>query len=228
MLTLGEIKIKTSQIFENRHCEENNVGLVVPSPGPDWQRKLEALENTNLKNQRNAAIFDMRCQQAEKLGFIKIHSSNLISLLMGEDHTDEKTREDLPRQEHEWMYNHHTDITLDGKECNWGGYPVDFFRMERKSLWYIPPFSKVEKWRVRFGKLDYLKRTIPYGVVLRMMEVKELNLFNAFSVAAPIEAWERKTDIDPIVVASIWEITKNEKGTNLTAGQVAHYFLAQW
>ena len=92
----------------------------------------------------------------------------------------------------------------------------------------MPPFAKTEKWRCRFGKLDYLKRDIPYGVVLRIQEVKELKLFNVFHVLAPIEAWERKTDIDPIVVATIWELPPNKDGAYKTAGQVAHFFLAQW
>lgn len=99
--------------------------------------------------------------------------------------------------------------------------------MDKCNSWYLPPFKKKEVWRVRFGKLNYLKRDIPYGVVLRMNEVKKLKLFNVFNVMAPIEAWERKTDIDPIVVATIWELIKDEHGDRI-AGQVAHYFLAQW
>jgi hypothetical protein len=76
--------------------------------------------------------------------------------------------------------------------------------------------------------LDYLKREIPYGVVLRINECKQLKLFNAFSVLAPMEAWEKKTDIDPIVVATIWELPLNNEKKRASAGQVAHFFLAQW
>jgi hypothetical protein len=93
----------------------------------------------------------------------------------------------------------------------------------------MPPFSKVKVWSVQFGKLNYLKRDIPYGVVLRINECKELKLFNVFQVLAPMEAWEKKTDIDPIVVASIWEMPpKIDEKSGRTAGQVAHFFLAQW
>jgi hypothetical protein len=44
-----------------------------------------------------------------------------------------------------------------------------------------------------------------------------------------MEAWEKKTDIDPIVVATIWEMPPKVNGKDSRiAGQVAHYFLAQW
>jgi len=78
------------------------------------------------------------------------------------------------------------------------------------------------------GKLDYLKREIPYGVVLRINEIKKLNLFNVFNVIAPIEAWERKTDHDPIVMATIWEIEYNPNSEDRSAGDIAHFFVAQW
>jgi hypothetical protein len=44
-----------------------------------------------------------------------------------------------------------------------------------------------------------------------------------------MEAWQRKTDIDPIVVATIWELPPQEKPKEgRSAGQAAHFFLAQW
>lgn len=220
MLLLEEVKQKTDSVFGQDE-------LVVPEPSHHWRRKLEALEEARLPKQRAAAIFDMRCEQAKMLGFEQIEMEQMVEMLMGEPHTDHNERTDLQRQNHEWFYNHHTGVILEGNACNWGGHPHDYFRLERKSRWYLPPFSKHETWRCRFGKLDYLKRDIPYGVVLRIQEVKKLNLFNVFNVLAPQDAWERKTDIDPIVTATIWEIPPVDKG-NATAGQAAHFFLAQW
>jgi hypothetical protein len=208
--------------------EEEVVEL--PEPSPHWQRKIEALEEADLWRQRQAAIFAMRCEQAEKMGFERLTSEEMVEMIMGETNTHQKEAR-TDRQTHEFFYNHHTDETQEGKDCSWGGKPEDFYRIEKRGLWYYPPFSKIEKWRCRFGKLDYLKRQIHYGVVLRMLEVKKLNLFNVFNVLAPIEAWEKETDIDPIVVATIWEVTdKDDKSpeTFNTAGEVAHFFLAQW
>lgn len=221
MLKLKDVKESTKAVFDAGP-------LTIPDPGPVWQRKLEALEEGKLDQQRAAAIFDMRCEQADKMGFMRLTSGQAVEMLMGEAHTDTKERDDVPRQTYEWFYNHHDGVLLEKDKCNWGGFPIDFWRMERKSFWYMPPFAKVEKWRCRFSKLDYLKREIPYGVLLRINELKELKLFNVFNIVAPLEAFERNTDIDPIVLATIWEVPPRDKDKGSTAGQAQHYFLAQW
>jgi hypothetical protein len=223
-MLLAELVESTNKIFDKEKIDSS---FVVPEPSPHWKRKLEALKEAHLYNHRNATIFDMRCEQAKSMGFQLFGSEEYVEMLMGEPHTHSDSVDE--RQNHEWFYNHQTDTTLEGTDCNWGGKPFDFWCRKRKSLWFLPPFTSSEIWRCRFGKLNYLKRTIPYGVVLRINEVKSLKLFNAFNVFAPIEAWERKTDIDPIVVASIWELPYNEKKEEyISAGQAAHFFLAQW
>jgi hypothetical protein len=173
----------------------------------------------------------MRCEQAEMLGFKQIESWDMATMLMGQEPTDQKERDDMARQTYEYLFNHHTDEIFEKDACVWGGKPVDFYHLANTTPWFLPPFEKKEMWRCRFGKLDYLKRIIPYGVVLKIQEVKKLKLFNVFNVMAPLEAWEAKTDIDPIVVATIWQITdKHEKSSEEfnTAGTTAHFFLAQW
>ena len=199
MQTLDEVKAQTLKIFEHEGLTLETPK--VPEPSPIWREKIDALAEANLMAQRSSAIFDMRCEQAAKMGFVRLESSQMVKMLMGDPHTE--TFEGKDRQNHEWIYCHHTD-TAETK-TTWGGTPTIFIRKTRTNAWFLPPFSKKEIWRVQFGKLDYLKREIPYGVVLRINELKKLKLFNAFSVLAPMEAWERKTDIDPIVVASIWE-----------------------
>lgn len=218
-MTLTEIKETTDKIFEDK--------LVVPKPSVHWQRKLDALEEANLEQQYRSCLFDMRCEQATKMGFEPLDTEEMVEMLMGEKHTHDQDEVGEERQTHEFFYNHITGITLIGDKCNWGSKPHQFYRREKQNAWYLPPFSKFETWRCQFGKLDYLKREIPYGVVLRINEIKTLNLFNVFNVMAPMEAWERKTDIDPIVVASIWSI-KDENGRPMSADQVQHFFLAQW
>lgn len=218
MITLQEVKQKTDKIFEEKTTE-----LVLPKPSQIWQDRIEALEQAKLPKQRASCIFDMRKWQAEQMGFEQIESSTMVQMLMGEPHTEETEGE--TRQNYEWAYDHHKDELMDKV---WGGKPTIFNRLVRKGLWYMPPFAKVQEWSVQFGKLDYLKRVIPYGVVLKINECKELKLFNCFNVIAPMEAWERKSDIDPIVVATIWELPPKDDGQNASAGQAAHYFLAQW
>jgi hypothetical protein len=194
--------------------------LVIPEPSADWKRRLEALEEASLVQQRSALVFEMRCWQAKELGFRQILVSDAVKMIFGEPHTEEA--EGAERQNHEWMYRHDSDTVLEGEDCNWGGKPTQYVRIVKKGLWYLPPFAQVETWRCQFGKLDYLKREIPYGIVLRINELKKLKLFNAFQVLAPMEAWIRKTDIDPIVMASVWEFGDNK------VAQAAHFFIARW
>jgi len=217
-MLLKELIDKTEDIFNN--------DLVIPEPNILWKDKLLALKEANLPAHESSLIFDMRREQAKQMGFEELISSQAVEMLMGEPATDSEDG-GKERQIYEWAYDHHKNKPLNGQ---WGGIPSDFFRMERKGLWYLPPFALIEKWRCRFGKLNYLKRDIPYGVVLKMLEIKKINLFNVFNVIAPMEAWERKTDIDPIIMASIWELPKKDKKDKeyVNAGQVAHFFVAQW
>jgi len=220
LLTLESVKETTTNIFEGG---EN---IIVPMPPVIWKDKLAALEEANLSAHRSSLIFDMRCWQAKEIGFQQIEIVKLVEMLMGKSHTSNGDGDGTVRQTYEWAYDHHADELL-GKD--WGGNPTIFKCEDRKGFWHLPPFSKKLIWEVQVGKLNYLKREIPYGVVLRINECKKLKLFNCFNVLAPMEAWERKTDVDPIVVASIWELpTPAEPTKGRTAGQVAHFFLAQW
>jgi hypothetical protein len=217
-MLLTEVANKTSILFEKE--------LKVPEPPVIWKDKLAALEEAKLDKQKDALLFDMRCWQADEMGFQRMDSGELVKMLMGESHTEAFDSPD--RQIYEWVYVHHND-SID-KDSGWGGKPTRFVRVDNKGFWYLPPFAKIKLWECQFGKLDYLKREIPYGVVLVINETKKLKLFNVFHAIAPMEAWEKKTDIDPIVVASIWELPeylKSEQGAR-KAGQVAHYFIAKW
>lgn len=219
LMNLKEVKEKTDKVFD---VED---GLEIPEPAIRWKDKLEALDKSKLTNHHCHLIFDMRVEQAETMGFVQMDSEELVEMLMGSPHNE--IGDHPNRQNHEWVYNHHHDEIWTSK--TWGAKPDDFYLLEKKNAWWLPPFGKKEIWRCRFGRLDYLKRDIPYGVVLRINELKELKIFNAFNVLAPLEAWESKTDIDPIVVASIWELPLNEKtGKSSTSGEEKHFFVAQW
>ena len=121
-------------------------------------------------------------------------------------------------QTYEWVYNHHKDKV----ETNWNGQPTDYFLKKG--------FLRKKVWQCRLGRLDYLTIPLPYGVVLRINELKERKFFNAFNVLAPIDAWmeEPKAQIDPIVVGTIWEMPIDYEGWCGTAGETNHFFIAQW
>ena len=145
MLTLTEVKEKTDQVFTATEEKE----LELPQPNHHWLRKLEALEEANLDSQRKACLFDMRCEQAQTLGFEQIKSSIMVEMIMGEKHTH--TDDVGARQNHEFFYNHHTDETLVGADCNWGSKPTQFWHMCKKNPWFVPPFRSVEKWRCQMN-----------------------------------------------------------------------------
>lgn len=226
-MLLEEVKHQTETVFDKK--------LVKPEAPVLWRDKIATYREAGLINQMSSAIFDMRCEQAIEIGFKRIESDEMVKMLMGEPHN--KTYQSAERYNYEWMYNHHTDVEKLGVEApgQWHGFHTFFEKIENvllPSKWWQAYGSATEEklsWQAIFGKLNKLKRTIPYGVVLKIQETKKLKLFNSFNVLAPREAWEIKTDIDPIIVATIWEIIPEEnKPGSYSAGQVAHFFLAQW
>jgi hypothetical protein len=215
--TLEEVSKQTEAIFDL-------IDIKVPEPIVSWKDKIAALDEAKLPKQKAALIFDMRKWQAIQMGFKEVNVDDLPKMLMDKDFTEQEERPDSERQSYEWAYNHHTDQMLE----KWGGNPTQWHRKAKIGHWFLPPFSKKLIWTVQMGKLDYLKREIPYGVILRINECKKTKLFNCFNVIAPLEAWQQKTTIDPIVVATIWELPPNDKGEMKTAGNNTHFFLAQW
>lgn len=216
--TLERIRLTTNDIFASSEPK-------LPVPSMDWKRKLEALEAASLTTQRDKMLLDMRAWQAEKMGFTKVTVPEAVTMLMGQPPTHETTvKDESRRQVLEWMYCHHEDKAVEGDECTWVDQPHQYYRMEKGSLWHVPPFARKEAWRVQYGMLNYLRREIPHGVVLRLLECKALKLFNAFQVLAPMDAWLTDADIDPIIIGEIWE---KPRGKN-TSGREERFFVAQW
>lgn len=215
-MLLADLKAKSDKAFET---------LVIPEPAILWKDKLDALKTQNLQQQYERCLMDMRIEQVKMMGFQPITVDESVEILMGEKHTHRIETKD--RHVYEWVYNHHNDQIITGRDCSWGSLATDYFLAKKIKPWYLPPFCTKEIWRCRFGKIDYLERDIPYGVILRINELKELKIFNCFSIVAPIEAWQHKTDIDPIVLGFIWEmpVTGNEYSK---AGDTQAFFIAQW
>jgi hypothetical protein len=212
--TLEQIATSTLPIFENKE-------LVLPEPPVRFKDQLAALDEASLPRQRTACLFEMRQWQAKEMGFVEIAISEIVAMLMGESHTDYKDGE---THKIEWVYNHHNDEV----SKTWTSKTGIYYRMEKKGLWHLPPFAKRVKWEVQHGRLDYIKRELPYGVVLRINELKKLKLFNSFAIVAPMAAWLKQSDIDPIVIANIYQIPADDKGDYTNAGNIASYFVAKW
>jgi hypothetical protein len=217
MTTLIEVEENTGNIFG-----DNNK---IPQPEIVWQRKIDALEDAGLHKQRAVAIFEMRCQQATEMGFQSFSVSDLVKLMTGEAHNHTTEAE---RQNHEWFYNHHDDKLLEGEKNSWGCKPTDYHLMWRKNGWWLPPFNKVPKWSVRWGKLAYVKRQIPHGLALRIHDLKRLKIFNAFNYLGPIDSYEKDTEIKGVVTGSIWEIPPDNDGKFNTSGTTKNFYIGTW
>lgn len=214
MLTFNEIVAETNPIFEKE--------LVLPEPPIRFKDQIEALKEAKLPRQRSACIFEMHNWQAKELGFKQMTVSEMVKTLMGEPHTD--LRRDGEKQKNEWLYNHHTGEI----DTTWTYTQLSYARLERTNLWHLPPFCKKTKWEVLTGKMDYLKREIPYGVVLKINELKKLKIFNSFNIAAPKDAWLTQKEIDPILYGSIFQMPPDDTGKYSNVGAATDYFIARW
>jgi hypothetical protein len=213
MLTLEEIKATTANI---------HITSLPPINNEDWTRKIKALQEAHLYDQMNRVKFEARVWQAEQLGFVRLTGKEAVTMLMGKPPTFSMKELDQTHR-HEYLYDHvydtdkHTSFLFSSLD---GFHPTDFYRYERRR-WF--PLTHKKVWTCRMGSLGALAKDIPYGVVLRVNEVKNLKLFNAFTAVAPIELWLDKPTprTDPIVLATIYANTYNVE-------KAAHFFLAQW
>jgi len=212
-VVLEEAVALTDPIFEKE--------LTLPEPPIHFKDKIDALKEAELPRQQAACIFDMRKWQAKQLGFQSMEGNTIVRMLMGESYNKHR---DGDRHEIEWLYNHHNDKV----EKTWGGNAIIYSLVEKKGLWYLPPFQNQVKWEVQSGRLDYLKRELPYGVILRINELKKLKLFNAFRVYAPMDAWFKQIDIDPIVVGEIFLMPPDDNGKYVKTADSESYFIASW
>ena len=208
--------------LQNVFCAER---LEIPEPPVEWKRKIKTFEKTNLSNQHEAAIFDMRCWQANKLGFVEYSLSEFVEMLMGVKHTEIK--ESGTRHNHEWVFFHNSGKILIGDDCNWGSDIDHYIRKVKKNPWFLPPFWKQIVWDCVFGCIDYVRFGMPVELALRIERLRELQLFNCFSVVGPHCAFSSVGgECDALIVtADIWELPGSEPSK---AGKIKRYYLGRW
>lgn len=216
---LKEWEEAAAKAFDGLH------GALLRPPSPTWERRLKELEEQGNYAPLDAALLDMRCEQVENLGLVRVESEQLVPAVMGESYTDSKWREDLGKRVHDWTFDHHR-----GRETDlpWQGAQHDFWREIKRRAWYLPPFSKQEVWRCRWGKLPDFKAPVHYKALGRMKQARQLGVFNGCSVLAPMPAWE-KEDCGPykgVILAQVWELPRDNKGVPQKCGRARSYVLA--
>lgn len=222
MPTIQECIEATRPLFERSEAALPEA----PPISAHWQRKIEAMEANGLRRQAELVKFEQRCDQAARFGFTPLQPAEMVEMLMGQPHTYVRRGEPLPL---EYVYNHHTDAVEQGQNCPWERGVRIFVRQGWRGM--IGGEARAV-WRCCFASPDHLTITIPYGVALKMLEVKQLRLFNTFNILAPIEAWQENVieKIDPILAGAVWQITRNPdtRRGGLVPGKIQDFFIAQW
>jgi len=194
---------KTKPLFEKE--------LSIPPYPPDMQRRLDAYKEADLTDQAKTLIFQYRCNEIEKLGFQKVDPKKLAEKFGGTG----EWRSSNNAVRYEWFYDHVNGTTLSASTYNWAA---------DNRPWFTPTTFHDNKAKSFLGCLDYLKSPMPYGVVLKMQELKKANLFNAFNVLAPIECWRETIHTDPILLGVVHELVSNNK----VNPQQQFFFIAEW
>ena len=190
--------------------------------------RAEALKTVYMPQHQSDFDFEMRCRMMEQLGFRKFESSEeALEFFTGEKAPERYTNRDC--YPYGWVYNHHTD-----KEYKWGNSSTNGCN------WTMQQYCwKTKQGVMSIGPVDFLKQSVPTGVLLSMADMKQYKLINCFHAIAPIEAWKPGEPIDPIVFGTIWELPNNygshsdnshrsNRWHSIDEGKEAHFFIAKW
>lgn len=182
--------------------------------------KMLALKIANLSTHISRLEKQINSKVATELGFQEFTIEGLARLLMQEEELPISI-ERMNSMMYEWFY-----AKEEFKKF------IELFRRGEISAQSVNVIfkkrffsKKAKKETCRFGSLNGLKVDIPYGVVLRINELKNLGIFSCFNVIAPETAWHENKYVDPIVVASIAEISP--WGT-VSLETMSHFFVAKW
>jgi len=188
---------------------DNN--LEIPKLDHKWKDRLESLAEGGLLKQRAAAMHDMRVEQAEQMGFVKMPKAEAVELLMDEKHTDYE--EKPPRINYNYVYLHLED-KVEGPDTMWGfEKPEHYTNNIKRSFW----FSK-KVWEVTMVvNLDKLKKQIPHKVVIGINGLKRIKFFNAFLAL-------QNEDGDAIIMGCLWELPPKDDGSPSSNSNRANMF----
>jgi len=202
---LDTLEAKNVEIFEEP--------LKLEPMNADLKRKIEIYKQSGLSSQVTNIQYQQRITQANQL-FTPITLEKAISWM---------TRDEPPFnfyiasgwQRYEWLYNHNKQKTM-----GIGDYEgTQRYTNCVKTKW-LKRF-----WHYTIGSLFAYTEEIPLGIVLRIEEMKKLNLFNRFLLIAPTEKF-RIIFEDPIVVASIEK--ECFRAPSINPDEFRYYFVGKW
>lgn len=211
MLTLESVQEKSVLVFEDEL--QIKVEALKNKRFAEHKEQIDAYEQAGLRVQASKLKKKINISIAKDVGFQELNIESLARILMKENK--------LPFQVDEWAPEHIYEWNSGFSQClRTNSIDVSFIK---RNLFVKKKISKC-----RMGALDFLKIEIPYGVVLRVNELKELGIFTCFNVIAPEKVWQQPVYRDPIVVASIAEMSAVYHGNYVRIEDMTHFFVAKW
>ncbi len=217
MLTLEQIAKETDAL-----CEKE---LTIPSIDVQTKDYLAAYKENNLTVHATELNFQVKCDIATKMGFKKISDEDIVRMLTND-------------------YKPKIKSTIDGTlGCSSQFYDPLFdktFQAWFKARILKPGFWSKGDWEpIHMVPPSGLKCAIPYGVLLRMIEIQKLKFFNCLFAFAPEhlireDCYTKLPKLDPIIVATLTKGHKliqwaNHKEIQLAdSTQFVHFFIAKW
>jgi hypothetical protein len=209
-VALNSLKEYTEKVCEN---------LFVPK-SEAIEHDIKQRHGRQLTSLKATDIFNYRVWQARQIGFRRFKLSNLVEEVMGSSHTHRYMDYRSAPTDYEWMRNHHTR-----KRIRWYRQPTIYDRRDYSGFWLWRLFYKKLLWRCRYVTLSDMKK-VPDHVMLKILEIKVLNIFNCFNVLEPIGGV-------PVLVGTILEFPPStsfdgKKMVFRTTGKSAHYYICDW
>lgn len=207
-----------------------------PRPPANEADLLEVYKSSGLACHANDQQFRIRCWQAQNLGFPPVSLEQLAMQLMGEcanGPTESVVRTDEGQRQIEYYYDLATDKEF--RPCRQGGakkMTTSRIRRVRQTdeylLWMFPYRQTHVVWEVLHRPMDDLATPIPYGVMLRVGELKRAKLFSCFSVLAPAALFGSVDSpaTDPVLVGTV--ARSPIEGCVPSDDGVRHFFVARW
>jgi hypothetical protein len=185
---------------------------------------IDAYRKLGLTNHESDLHFYAKGEIAKKAGLQEVSEEEIVRMLTGDEVTPIKKSIDV---------SYFTDIEEFFDPLFNKQYRASF----RKRVFHAPFFSRTKFEDIHMIPLSGLKCAIPYGVLLRVLELKKLNFFNCFLAFAPESViregtYARVARVDPIIVASLAKGHVREFGRNgrinTQAVEFKHFFVAKW
>jgi hypothetical protein len=220
MTKLETLAEKTEAVFD---VED---GLKLPDFSTQTKDYIDAYRELGLTNHESDLHYFAKCEIAKKAGLQEVSEEEIVRMLTNDEVKIKRTI-DSDFAEIEEFFDPLFNET----------YKATF----RKRVFSSPFMAKIKFEPIHMVPLSGLKCAIPYGVLLRVLELRKLNFFNCFLAFAPETViregtYARAARVDPVIVASLakghtresdWRRNSADR-INTQNIEFAHFFVAKW